>query len=122
MRQATGTHRGLPGKARRTIPARLPSRSQPASDESLNPEQRGGTRTGAIPMTAAAATQRQVQLSPDELAVLAQIADGLTQHSAARRLDISARTVRRRLRTICARLHVCEPIEAVVWAAKRGLL
>jgi len=41
---------------------------------------------------------------------------------AARQLELSARTLRRRLRTICDRLDVGTPIEAVVWAAKRQLI
>lgn len=73
-------------------------------------------------MTMPTLVGRPVKLSADELAVLAYLAEGLTQSTAARRLDISARTLRRRLRRICARLDVCEPIEAVAWAARHGFL
>lgn len=68
------------------------------------------------------ATKKPVQLTTHEVAILSLLADGLTQNSAARRLDISGRTLRRHMRAICARLQVCEPIEAVVWAARQGLL
>jgi len=61
-------------------------------------------------------------LSEEEIRLLAQIASGVTADVAARRLELSARTLRRRLRTICDRLDVNTPIEAVVWAAKRQLI
>lgn len=67
-------------------------------------------------------TPNPVKLSAHEVAILRLLGDGLTQHSAARRLDISGRTLRRHMRAICGRLQVCEPIEAVVWAARQGLL
>ncbi|MFJ8581745.1 LuxR C-terminal-related transcriptional regulator [Micromonospora sp. NPDC093277] len=61
-------------------------------------------------------------LSEDDVAVLALLARGLSLDAVARRLDTSDRTVRRRTRTICDRLGVATPIEAVVWAARRGLI
>lgn len=62
------------------------------------------------------------RLSEDELKLLAQIASGVTADVAARKLELSARTLRRRLRAICDRLDVNTPIEAVVWAARRQLI
>lgn len=62
------------------------------------------------------------RLSDDEIKLLAQIATGVTADVAARKLELSARTLRRRLRAICDRLEVNTPIEAVVWAARRQLI
>jgi DNA-binding NarL/FixJ family response regulator len=62
------------------------------------------------------------RLNDDEVKLLAQIASGVTADVAARKLELSARTLRRRLRTICDRLAVNTPIEAVVWAARRQLI
>ncbi|MPY86024.1 MAG: LuxR family transcriptional regulator [Actinophytocola sp.] len=61
-------------------------------------------------------------LTSDEIRLLAQIASGVTADVAARRLELSARTLRRRLRHICDRIGVNTPIEAVVWAARRQLI
>lgn len=62
------------------------------------------------------------QLSNQDVALLSHLAAGMTADVAARRLDLSSRTLRRRMRTICDRLHVDTPIEAVVWAAKQGIV
>ncbi|WP_018654658.1 hypothetical protein [Actinomadura flavalba] len=62
------------------------------------------------------------RLNEEDLKLLAQIASGVTADVAARKLELSARTLRRRLRTICDRLDVNTPIEAVVWAARRQLI
>lgn len=62
------------------------------------------------------------KLTNDEVALLAEIASGVTADAAARRLELSARTLRRRLRMICDRLGAETPIEAVTWAARRNLI
>lgn len=64
----------------------------------------------------------QPLLSRDEIALLKLLAQGLSLDIVARRMRTSDRTVRRRSKGICDRLGVDAPIEAVVWAAKRGLL
>lgn len=61
-------------------------------------------------------------LSEHDLVVLSHVASGKTADVAARNLEFSSRTFRRRMRMICDRLDVDTPIEAVVWAAKRGLI
>jgi DNA-binding NarL/FixJ family response regulator len=61
-------------------------------------------------------------LGQDDLELLRLLAAGLPLETVARRLDLSDRTVRRRTRSICDRLGVAAPIQAVVWAARRGLL
>lgn len=57
-----------------------------------------------------------------EVQVLAEIASGATLDATARRLDISTRTVRRRVRDVCDRIDVNTPIEAIVWAVKNDLI
>ena len=65
---------------------------------------------------------REPLLTEEELRVLAEVASGVTTEVAAKRLDLSTRTLRRRLRIICARIGVGTPIQAVVWAARRQLI
>lgn len=61
-------------------------------------------------------------LEREEIALLALLAEGLPLETIARRLDLSDRTIRRRVRSICDRLGLATPIQAVVWAARRGLV
>ncbi|GAA5082891.1 DNA-binding NarL/FixJ family response regulator [Thermocatellispora tengchongensis] len=61
-------------------------------------------------------------LSEDDLVLLAELAKGVTVDRVGRRLDVSGRTVRRRLRGICDRIGVATAIEAVAWAARRRLI
>ncbi|GAB3490631.1 hypothetical protein GCM10027440_39000 [Nocardiopsis coralliicola] len=63
-----------------------------------------------------------IGLTEEEIQLLAEIATGVTTDVAARRLELSARTLRRRLRAICDQLGVNTPIEAVVWAARKQLI
>jgi len=62
------------------------------------------------------------EMSLEDLELLRLLATGLSLESVARRLDLSDRTVRRRTRALCDRLGLDTPIEAIVWAARRGLL
>lgn len=61
-------------------------------------------------------------LTEDDLLLLSELAKGVTVDRVGRRLDVSGRTVRRRLRGICDRIGVATAIEAVAWAARRRLI
>lgn len=61
-------------------------------------------------------------LSRQDLDLLARLGSGALTSTIASRLGISERTVRRRLTAICGELGVDTAIEAVVWAARRGLI
>ncbi|MEU5565231.1 helix-turn-helix domain-containing protein [Micromonospora musae] len=61
-------------------------------------------------------------LDAEDLRLLRLLATGLPLETVARRMGLSERTVRRRVRAVCDRLGVAAPIQAVVWAARRGLL
>jgi len=67
-------------------------------------------------------TASVTELSRQEVELLGLLARGLPLESVARRLGTSERTVRRRTKAICDRLGVTAPIEAVVWAARQGLV
>lgn len=58
------------------------------------------------------------RLEPDDLAILRLLSRGATTDLITRELNLSERTLRRRVRTICDRLGVKTPIEAVVWAVR----
>jgi DNA-binding NarL/FixJ family response regulator len=62
------------------------------------------------------------KLSRLDVTILAELASGESQNIVARRLGMSSRTIRRRLRQICNRLEVEAPIEAVAWAARRRII
>lgn len=61
-------------------------------------------------------------IDKDDLELLRLLAEGLTVELVAKRMNLSVRTVRRRARSICDRLDMDAPIQAVVWAARKGLL
>ncbi|HSZ41961.1 MAG TPA: LuxR C-terminal-related transcriptional regulator [Trebonia sp.] len=63
-----------------------------------------------------------VALSKQDVELLRLLAGGLPLDAVARRLNTSERTVRRRVKAICDRLGVGSSIQAVVWAARRGLV
>ncbi|MEQ6902301.1 LuxR C-terminal-related transcriptional regulator [Nocardioides sp. YIM 152588] len=58
----------------------------------------------------------------EDVAVLELVATGRTIGSIARQLDVSDRTVRRRLRAAADDLGVGSTIEVVVHAVRRGLI
>nr|WP_199431606.1 LuxR C-terminal-related transcriptional regulator [Qaidamihabitans albus] len=61
-------------------------------------------------------------LGEDDLALLRLLASGLPIEAVARRLELSDRTVRRRMRAMCDQLGFRTSIETVVWAARQGLV
>jgi DNA-binding NarL/FixJ family response regulator len=67
-------------------------------------------------------TAKDSLLTEEELAILRLAAEGLPLYSVARHVGMSPRTVRRRLRSLCDRLGVTHPIQAIVWAARRSLI
>jgi|HubBroStandDraft_3_1064219.scaffolds.fasta_scaffold78256_2 DNA-binding NarL/FixJ family response regulator len=64
----------------------------------------------------------ELSLSAEEVELLQLLGHGLPLEAVARRLQTSERTVRRRTKAICDRMGVDFPIQAVVWAAQRGLI
>ena len=62
------------------------------------------------------------ELSHQDVELLRLLAGGLPLDAVARRMGKSERTVRRRVRGICDQLGLGTPIQAVAWAARRGLI
>ena len=65
---------------------------------------------------------RAYTFTGEEVAILRLMANGLPLNSIATHTGLSSRTIRRRLRDLCDRLGVTCPIQAIVWAARRGLV
>jgi DNA-binding NarL/FixJ family response regulator len=61
-------------------------------------------------------------LSPIDRALLRLLADGMTQQEAARRLQLSVRTVSRRTAELKRELRAGSPLQAGLEAARRGWL
>jgi len=61
-------------------------------------------------------------LDPLDVEILGLVAGGHTTDVVARRLGLSERTVRRRLRAVADHLEVGSTIEAVVHAVRAGLI
>ena len=102
-----------PPPERPSLAARpLPAHSLAASSLAASPV---SASTGPAATVAA-------ELSCEDLELLRLLARGLPLEAVARRLHTSERTVRRRIKGICERLSVSASIEAVVWAARRGLV
>ena len=63
-----------------------------------------------------------IPVTQEERIILRLMAGGLPLDSVAQHTGLSSRTVRRRLRALCDRLGVAHPIQAIVWAARRGVV
>ncbi|RMB84904.1 helix-turn-helix transcriptional regulator [Streptomyces shenzhenensis] len=85
------------------------------------PGGRGGGKS-VIPAIKSIGPDPDVQLDVHELRLLVLLAEGLGFETVARKLGVSERTVRRRIRVICDRIGVETLIEAVVWAVRAGLV
>lgn len=82
----------------------------------------GNTALAVRPEARAPALSALCTLSAGDVGLLALLAEGLPLDAVSRRLELSERTVRRRVRAVCDRLGVRAPIQAVVWAAHAGLI
>ncbi len=78
--------------------------------------------TDAVPLGMPSASESGAGLSPTDRHLLRLLADGLTDDVAAKRLGISARTVRRIMADLMDRLGAESRFEAGVEAARRGWL
>jgi DNA-binding NarL/FixJ family response regulator len=73
-------------------------------------------------MTGVLVTDPVMVLDDEELALIRLLADGLVLEAIARRLALSERTVRRRIRALCDRFEVNTPVQVVVIAARQGIV
>lgn len=73
-------------------------------------------------MTGVALSEPRMTLDDEEIEILRLLADGVVLDAIARRLALSERTVRRRIRTLCDRFGVGTPVQVVVLAARNGVL
>ncbi|WP_228562330.1 helix-turn-helix domain-containing protein [Catenulispora rubra] len=78
--------------------------------------------TDAVPLGMPSKSDSSAGLSPTDNHLLRLLADGLTDEAAAKRLGISARTVRRIMADLMVRLGAESRFEAGVEAARRGWL
>jgi DNA-binding NarL/FixJ family response regulator len=96
------------------------SRGDPRSLPRLGGAALGGTAAWEMPVP-----RREtdgVGLDQEDLRLLALLAEGMPVNSVARRVSMSDRTIRRRIRAICEQLGVKVTVQAIVWAARRGLV
>ncbi|MEV4299231.1 hypothetical protein [Microbispora rosea] len=105
----------------------LQSRRLPSLKGGPTNHRRGGRRTMGVPEVVyrgdnLASDLERAGLTEEDLLLLAELAKGVTADRVGRSLDVSGRTVRRRLRCICDRIGVATAIEAVAWAARRRLI
>jgi DNA-binding NarL/FixJ family response regulator len=61
-------------------------------------------------------------LDAEELELVRLLAEGVVLEAVARRMAISERTVRRRIRALCDRFGVDTPVQVVVIAARNGVV
>jgi DNA-binding NarL/FixJ family response regulator len=73
-------------------------------------------------MSGVAVTEPEMALDAEEAELIRLLADGLVLDAVARRMALSERTVRRRIRALCDRFGVDTPVQVVVIAARNGVL
>jgi DNA-binding NarL/FixJ family response regulator len=73
-------------------------------------------------MTGVVLSDPSIVWAEDEVALVRLLAEGLTLDAIARRLALSERTVRRRIRALCDRFGVETPVQVVVLAARCGVV
>jgi DNA-binding NarL/FixJ family response regulator len=73
-------------------------------------------------MSGVVVTEPGMVLDAEETELVRLLAEGLVLDAVARRLALSERTVRRRIRTLCDRFDVDTPVQVVVLAAQNGVL
>lgn len=73
-------------------------------------------------MTDAAEGSPPPELRREQVELLRALSSGQTKAEAARSLNVSERTLRRRIRELCADLSVGTPVEAIVLAVRQELL
>ena len=73
-------------------------------------------------MSGVVMTEPGLLLDAEETELVRLLADGLVLEAIARRLAVSERTVRRRIRALCDRFEVDTPVQVVVIAARSGVL
>ena len=103
-----------------------------ATDMTTLPKQKGldsGERltgeiheVGSPRMMSFAGRPHSEELTIEDLRLLLLLAEGHPAETIARILCTSGRTLRRRIRAVCDEIGVRTPIEAAVWAARRGLI
>lgn len=77
---------------------------------------------GRPPTTLLKTGSRTEEITVEDLQLILLLAQGLPAQKIARILCTSGRTLRRRIRALCHKIGVRTPIEAAVWAARRGLI
>jgi DNA-binding NarL/FixJ family response regulator len=73
-------------------------------------------------MSGVAVTEPDLALDAEETELIRLLAEGLVLDAVARRLAVSERTVRRRIRALCDRFDVDTAVQVVVIAAHNGVL
>jgi DNA-binding NarL/FixJ family response regulator len=73
-------------------------------------------------MSGVTVTEPGMALDAEEAELIRLLADGLVLDAVARRMALSERTVRRRIRALCDRFGVDTPVQVVVIAARNGVL